>query len=208
MRRCFPLWALAFALINFHPAHASDLYSLPLPELVGPAPEYSGLPIEADFDFEREFEHVEQVLLLLEGHATPFSFEACGLMDDPQPCEFHSDYMGFIAFLFGPPLGGTWAVIDGFEDAPSLRVGVIDRPISSLSFDHLRDGRGTISLSWNGIGFIPELIVKNFVPPTGTISDAFLIIEAVPVPEPAPQLTAAVSLAVLALLRLAKPERN
>ena len=153
-----------------------------LPELVGPAPTYGDSPIEFDFDLGQEFGEVDDVLLMLEATVTSLTYESCGTINDPEPCELRVVHPGFHIQLEGPDRSRTYAVVDDFRSFPKMRAGVFQRSFIEFSFDHLRDGMGTLSFGWSQLQFIPEQIIRNFTPPTGSITDAVLIVNGTPLP--------------------------
>jgi len=205
------------------PARA-EFFGIPLPELVGPAPVYGGPPIEVHFDFGQDFEHVENVMLMMEATVTPLVYESCGATwSEALSCEQRVANVGFFVELDGPGLDRTTTVVDDFrgpfpvqpptstQPFPKKRVGVFGRSFGDFSFDHLTDGSGTLRVWWNGILFFAGNIEgeppragatssaaignsirvpgdgnwsRGIQPPTGTIIDAVLIVEATPLPGP------------------------
>jgi hypothetical protein len=181
---------------------AAEFFGISLPELIGPGPVYPGGPIEIDFDFGQEFEQVDNVVLMIEATVTPLVVPLCGISNDPDPCERRVVNLGFLALLEGPELNSTHAVVDDFRGYPLKRAGVFQRGFGDFSFRHLTGGSGTVKVWWNMIAFLDPLIVEivresgettgllapagngilgpGIEPPTATITDAVLIIEATP----------------------------
>ena len=222
--RAAPRLLILAVLFQVASTARAEFFGIPLPELVGPAPVYGGPPIEVPFDFGQDFEHVENVLLMVEATVTPLVVESCGPLGQPQPCEQRVFNLGFFVQLDGPVFESTTTVVDDFrgpfpvqpptstQPFPKKRAGVFGRSFGDFSFDHLTDGSGTLRVWWNQILFsqgntegapqragatssaVPignSILVpgdgnwsRGIQPPTGTIIDAVLIVEATPLPEP------------------------
>jgi hypothetical protein len=90
---------------------------LPLPELVGPAPPYGGPPIVVSFDFGCEFEHVENVLIMMQATVTPLVLGPCVATPSGSAteCDRQIYHLGFVLQLDGPPFQSTTGVVEGFE---------------------------------------------------------------------------------------------
>ena len=67
--------------------------------------------------------------------------------------------------------------------------------------DLLRDGVGEVVLFWDSFGTTANRIIENFVPPSGTIDSAQIVIDAIPVPEPGTGMLLMLGL-VMASIRL------
>lgn len=186
------------------PARA-EFFGIELPELIGTAPVYGGPAIEVPFDFGQGFEHVENVIVMIEATTTPLVVLSCGGVTPV--CSRLAVNLGFLAQLDGPDLNHTTALVEGFRpDLPTKQAGVFGKLFLDFSFDHLTDGSGTLRVWWNQVLFAHDTsragatgsadidnailvpgdgsLSPGIEPPTGTITDAVLIVEATPLPEP------------------------
>ena len=164
--RAVPRLLILAMLIQVASSARAEFFGIPLPELVGPAPVYGGPPIEVPFDFGQDFEHVENVLLMMQAVVTPLVYQSCGWSGEPKPCEQRVTNVGFFVRLDGPIFESTTTVVDGFggpfpvqpptstQPFPKKQAGVFGRSFGDFSFDHLTDGTGTLRLWWNQIYFL------------------------------------------------------
>ena len=153
----------------------------PIPELVGPAPEY-GSGITVNFDLGQEFKEVREVILLIEATTTPLTVMSCGTIAQPEPCEVRRIPVGFYARLDDPDAGFLSAVVDGFRsDRPVRKSGVFNQVFVDFDLDSLRDGKGELTLFWNQIYFLTGTAPLRDSLPSGEILDAVLIIDGTPI---------------------------
>ncbi len=170
---------MTLLLLQFAFSHEARADFFAIPDLVGSAPVYN-VPIVVDFDLGQEFAEVRSVLLMLQATVTPLTYQNCGTIGEPHPCELEVVNTGFLARLESPNQDSTTAVIGDFRSYPLRRAGVFERVFLEYSFDHLLDGTGTITLFWNGVSFTDDRIIQDFHPPTGEITDAVLIVDGTP----------------------------
>lgn len=173
-------------------------FRAPISQLVGTI----ALPkIQVPFDFGQEFSHVESVALELLVSVTPFEFDRCGSVFEPQPCVHEISRGGILVGLDDDPYPGLifTAVGDGtITELPSLQVGRFESRFATFNFDTFRDGKGLLDVYWNAPVVLPEDLILNVVSPTGTIFEAYIVFDAVPIPEPSTALLLASGLGVLA----------
>ena len=183
---CLPI--LIFAL-GLAPSAAADIFETPIPTLVGTLRADEPPPTH-EFDFGVEFDQVLAVWLEIEATGTPWEWDFCGSLGNPQPCEHVVVSLGLV-----PRLDEEEFPIPGFFDAEELgpfnTVPMIDRgefcgePFrcpAGVPWDFLLDGDGGFRVFVNGPLFLPEDIVKDFVLPLHEIVSARLIVDATPLP--------------------------
>ena len=160
--------------------------------------------IQVPFDFGQEFSHVESVALELFVSATPVEFDRCGSVFEPQPCVHEVTQGGMLAILNDDTsLGVIYTVVGqgALSETPLLHSGMFDAPFVAFDLDFLRSGKGSLDVHWNAPIFLPEDLILNVVSPTGTIFEAFIVFDAVPIPEPSTAFLLASGLAVIAQRR-------
>ena len=101
MRRTIALAILLLVALAYSPSLAAGgtIYSIPLPDLVGPdfLPFQGGR--EATFDFGQQFSEIERVSIEIEAHVYSREFDTCGTIFDPQPCTHVVQPVGFFSIM-------------------------------------------------------------------------------------------------------------
>lgn len=198
-------WVILGVLAASASARAAerDSFRIDVPELVGPMPDYGSAGGRTlGFDFGQRFSEVHRLLLVIEATGTPGSYEHCGSLSEPAPCETVAIDPSLMAVLLGQPYPARIAVLDGFpSDVPVSRADAFQSRCCEFDLSDLEDGAGGFVFEWNQIYFLASDIITNFVPPTAEIFEATLIIEATPLPEPRADLAGACCLVVLGSLR-------
>lgn len=205
--RHLPAAALLFLLSTIPAGSAALSFSVELPDLVGPFPSgYEPGPV-ASFDFEQEFLAIQGAWLEVEARVTALQFERCGTLSNPQPCVRVVRLIGFFSLMDkeGSPNPG-FVFSDGlvfWDDPSALEASGTDTvPFKNplVGWDFLLDGRGSLTLFWNDIYFIDDIII-DVSEPGGEIFAARLILDATPVPEPSTGTLVLLALALLAAAR-------
>ena len=171
-----PLSLLVTALFVGNAASA-ELVEIPLEELLGPFPGSSPCcAVTVDFDFGERFSEVNAVWLEVEATVTPETFMSCGTIFDPLPCTEVTRWIGFFAVMDAPEI--IYTVLEGYSDVVHRDVNIFGPEHHSVAF--LKQGRGSLVFWWNRIHGFPENVIRDRVAPTAEITDAWLIIDAVP----------------------------
>ena len=191
----------------FLPSTAVGLtFSTPLDDLVGVIDFLAGRGSrQAAFDFGQQFLAIESVSIELEEIENAFVYDECGFIFAPQPCVRRTRLLGFFVRMDEedkPFLGSisTGVSLPGDREAvqgSGVASGEFANP-SPTGWDLLLDGRGSITLFWNSLLFIPEQVLVFRQNASGEIFSARLIIEGTPIPEPSTALLLATGLLALA----------
>jgi hypothetical protein len=189
----------AFLLAALTASATALPFRLALDDLVGPI---SFPQLRVEFDFGQSFSHIESLALEITAATTPVEWDDCGLFIRPRPCEHQSFQNGVFAVLNDYPGVILAAVGNGsFTVLPSTQMGLFERRFLPFTFDFLRTGAGSFQIHWNHPVFLPDQDIRNFVPQTGTIYAAALVIDAIPIPEPSTITSLAAALLALGAAR-------
>jgi len=183
----FSALAVSCATLLMAGSASAARFETSLDELIGPVGFPFGDAVFVDFDFEQTFASVEGLQLQITASVTAEEFDLCET-PDRQSCQHKTQLLGFIGnintedrplnrFVFTRGLS-----VGDFTDLQGTGTDVEDF-ISTVGFDFLLDGEGTLQLGWNQRA-VPDGFLFDHIDPTGTIQDARLIIDAVPIPEP------------------------
>lgn len=154
------------------PLAAADTFEVPLPGLIG---NYSvGLGKETSFDFGTGFQSISDVRIRWTGTVTPGVGQGDGV-ERPMFPTFPWPARLYARMDTDP---GFWVAYSGEE--PFSTEQRLERH-SGATLDSLLDGRGEISMGLSTVIVIGGVMIS---PPSGSISEAYLVIEGV-VPEPA-----------------------
>jgi len=197
------------ALLSFLPGTALGVsFSAPLPELVGVVDFTLTTGTEASFDFGQRFSSIENVWIEVEAHVFAHEFDVCGTVIDPQPCEHVIQLLGFFSLMDiedSPILGfvfsGGLSFSDDLEVLEASGTAISEFTNTSVGWDFLLDGQGSLTLFWNGTLGDPDRIILNVIEPSGEIFNARVIVEGTPIPEPSTFLMLAAGLVVIAKAR-------
>ena len=195
---------LAVAIVLVPASTSAGTFSTALPELVGPADFPISFGKEASFDLEQRFRAIENVWIEIEAQVFAQEFDFCGTVFDPQPCVYVVNLLGFFALMDtenSPSFGLVFSDALSFSEDPGApeASGIDRQPFSnrSVGWDFLLDGKGMLTLAWNGTLGFPEDLIQNYQDPSGQIFAARIIVDGQPVPEPSTALTFLVGLVML-----------
>jgi hypothetical protein len=200
--RCLPL----VAFLSFLPGTGfAASFSAPLPDLVGVVDFTLTTGKEASFDFGQPFSSIQNVWIEVEAQVFAHEFDVCGTVFDPQPCEHVIQLLGFVSLMDiedSPVLGivfsGGLSFSDDLEVLEASGTAISEFTNTSVGWDFLLDGQGSLTLFWNGTLGDPDRMILNVIEPSGEIFNARLIVEGTPVPEPSTFMMLAAGLAAMA----------
>jgi hypothetical protein len=156
-------------------ASSGDTFAVPLPELTGPY--YPWGSATASFDFGTSFQSIEEVRIHWAGTLTPGLGHGDGI---EMPEDVWFSWPTEIGAVMNPPDPSLWHAYAGPYDGP-FEIEQPFEPFPGSTWDFLLDGQGDVTV------FLDPMIVIGGVmvtPPTGEITDAYLVVEGI-VPEPA-----------------------
>jgi len=205
-RSCWTLMAVLSAASSAfaeNPASAAS-FSAAVPGLTGSVSmEHVGEKFT--FDFGREFADISRVWIEVEATATPYEWDQCGTVFDPQPCVHHVQFLELGAILEEesfPEPGIFLARVGPFGNVPLQDQGDFCRnSCEERKWEFLLDGDGALELSFGVPIFLPEDIVINGVYPVFEVAAATVVIDAISVPEPKTDALAGAALLSLFLAR-------
>jgi hypothetical protein len=162
---------VGMAILTTAAVSSGDTFTVPLPELVGT---YGGSRT-ASFDFGTSFQSIDEVRIHWAGTLTPGLGHGDGI---EMPEDEWFPWPTQIGAMMDPPGSGFWYAYVGPFDGPFE----VEQPFVSFlnpTWDFLLDGQGEVTAH-----LAPAIIIGGVMvtPPSGEITDAYLVLEGIPEP--------------------------
>ncbi|MHC5062037.1 MAG: PEP-CTERM sorting domain-containing protein [Planctomycetota bacterium] len=168
----------AVVLILVSPLVSAEIFTVELPELLGPLEEY-GTTKTASFDFGVSFIEITDVRIQLTGTSTPGLAHGDGFR---VPEDEWIDVPGI--FNGSMDAGDGWWGMGARSYESPLYIEESFKQLLGATWDFLMDGKDEVTIDFIWGSPIPEWPWIIVTDPTANISEAYLIVDGI-VPEPA-----------------------